>query len=80
MRESGARVLTSLKCPGAANVERGRRAGLEVIDDGNLPVRKTAVILSIVPLGEAMNVAERFRGRPVTSLSSYWISTASPNT
>jgi 3-hydroxyisobutyrate dehydrogenase-like beta-hydroxyacid dehydrogenase len=61
MRESGARVITTLKSRGAASVKRVREANLEVIDDDDLLVADSAVILSIVPPGEAIAVAERFR-------------------
>jgi 3-hydroxyisobutyrate dehydrogenase-like beta-hydroxyacid dehydrogenase len=65
LRESGARVITTLKGRSAASVERSRHANLEVIDDDDLLVRESALILSIVPPGEAIIVAERFRG-PLT--------------
>ena len=63
--ESGARVITTLKGRGAASVARVHAANLEVVDDDDLLVRESAFILSIVPPGEAKNVAERFRG-PLT--------------
>jgi 3-hydroxyisobutyrate dehydrogenase-like beta-hydroxyacid dehydrogenase len=65
LRETGARVITTLKDRGAASVERVRDAKLEVIDDDDLLVAESALILSIVPPGEAMVVAECFRG-PLT--------------
>jgi 3-hydroxyisobutyrate dehydrogenase-like beta-hydroxyacid dehydrogenase len=65
MREAGARVITTLKGRGAASVKRVRDAGLEVIDDDDLLVAESALILSIVPPGEAIGVAERFR-EPLT--------------
>ncbi|HYR80568.1 MAG TPA: DUF1932 domain-containing protein [Candidatus Dormibacteraeota bacterium] len=61
LRESGARAITTLKGRGAASVERVRDAMLEVIDDDDQLVAESAIILSIVPPGEAMVVAERFR-------------------
>jgi 3-hydroxyisobutyrate dehydrogenase-like beta-hydroxyacid dehydrogenase len=61
LRESGARVITTLKGRGPASVERANRAGLETIDDDDRLVREAAFILSIVPPGEAGNVAERYR-------------------
>ena len=61
LRESGARVITTLKDRSSASVERVRHANLEVIDDDNLLVRESAFILSIVPPGQATVVAERFR-------------------
>ena len=61
LRESGARAITTLKGRGAASIERVRDAMLEVIDDDDQLVAESAIILSIVPPGEAMIVAERFR-------------------
>lgn len=61
IRESGARAITTLKGRSASSVERVRDAKLEVIDDDELLVAESAFILSIVPPGEAMVVAERFR-------------------
>jgi putative dehydrogenase len=65
LRDSGARVITTLKDRSAASVERVRHANLEVLDDDDLLVRECAFILSIVPPGQATVVAERFRG-PLT--------------
>ena len=65
LRESGARVITTLKGRGAASVERVRNANLDVIDNDDILVAESALILSIVPPGEAIGVAERFRG-PLT--------------
>ena len=65
LRDSGARVITTLKDRSAASVERVRHANLEVVDDDDLLVRESAFILSIVPPGQATAVAERFRG-PLT--------------
>ncbi|HSU91955.1 MAG TPA: DUF1932 domain-containing protein, partial [Sporolactobacillaceae bacterium] len=62
LRESGARVITTLKGRGAASVERVRDAKLEVIDDDDQLVAESAIILSIVPPGEAIAVAKRFHG------------------
>ncbi len=61
LRESGARVVTSLKGRSPASVDRVRRANLEVLDDDDLLVRESAFILSIVPPGEAIRVAQRLR-------------------
>lgn len=61
LRESGARAITTLKGRGPASIERAARAGLEVIDDDDRLVREAAFILSIVPPGEAANVAARYR-------------------
>ncbi len=65
LNESGARVITTLKGRSAASVARARQANLEIIDDDDQLVRESAVILSIVPPGEARIVAERFRA-PLT--------------
>jgi 3-hydroxyisobutyrate dehydrogenase-like beta-hydroxyacid dehydrogenase len=62
MREAGARVLTSLKGRGAASADRVARAGLEVTGDDDRLVREAAIILSIVPPGQAVEVGERFHG------------------
>lgn len=64
MRENGARVLTTLRGRGAASVERVTSAGLEVLDDDDALVREAALILSIVPPGQAEAVAARF-GAPL---------------
>ena len=61
MRESGARVVTTLRERSAASVERVRRASLEVVDDDDQLVREAAFLFSIVPPGVAADVAERFR-------------------
>jgi 3-hydroxyisobutyrate dehydrogenase-like beta-hydroxyacid dehydrogenase len=61
LRETGARVLTTLKGRAAASVQRVTRAGLEVIDDEDTLVREADFILSIVPPGQAEAVASRFR-------------------
>ena len=68
LRESGARAITTLNGRSAASVERVRDAALEVIDDDDLMVAESAFVLSIVPPGEAMVVAERFR-RPLTRVA-----------
>ena len=65
LRESGAHPITTLKGRGAASVERVRDAKLEVVDDDDTLVAESALILSIVPPGEAVGVAERFR-EPLT--------------
>ncbi|MGH7935004.1 MAG: DUF1932 domain-containing protein [Candidatus Binataceae bacterium] len=65
MRETGARVITTLKGRSAATIERAHRASLEVIDDEDRLVSEAAMILSIVPPGQAEAVAERLRA-PLT--------------
>lgn len=61
MRECGARVTTSLKDRSAISIDRVRRAGIEVIDDDGILVREADFVLSIVPPGVAVEVAERLR-------------------
>ena len=60
LRETGARVLTTLKGRSPASVRRVTRATLEVIDDDDTLVREAGFILSIVPPGQAEAVASRF--------------------
>jgi 3-hydroxyisobutyrate dehydrogenase-like beta-hydroxyacid dehydrogenase len=62
LRECGARVLTSLNGRSAASAERVRRAGLEVVGKDDCLVHDANFVLSIVPPGVAMEVAERLRG------------------
>lgn len=62
LRESGARVLTSLAGRSAESVARVRNAGLEVVYDDDSLVRDASFVLSIVPPGVAVEVAERLRG------------------
>ncbi|HZC46676.1 MAG TPA: NAD(P)-binding domain-containing protein, partial [Candidatus Acidoferrum sp.] len=64
LRESGARVATTLTGRSAESVARVRSADLEVIDDDDLLVRDANFVLSIVPPGVAVEIAERFR-RPL---------------
>jgi putative dehydrogenase len=61
LRESGARVVTSLAGRSADSVARVRSAGLEVVDDDDSLVRDASFVLSIVPPGVAVEVAERLR-------------------
>ena len=60
LRESGARVVTTLRDRSAESIERVRRANLEVVDDDARLVREAALFLSIVPPGAAREVATRF--------------------
>src|SRR4051794_36414006 len=55
--EHGAAVLTSLAGRSAASAERARRAGLE--DAGDDRIAAADFILSIVPPGDALGLAER---------------------
>src|SRR3984893_14542022 len=59
LRESGARVRTSLAGRSAESVARVRDAGLEVVNDDESLVRDANFVLSIVPPGVAVDVAER---------------------
>ena len=61
LREMGARVITEIKGRSAASLARVQRAGLEVIDDDGRLAREADIILSIVPPGVAVEVAQRFR-------------------
>lgn len=62
LREAGARVLTSLARRSPASAARVRGVGLEVVNDDDLLVRDATFVLSIVPPGVAVEVAERLRG------------------
>ena len=62
LREAGARVLTSLAGRSVDSFARVRSAGLEVVNDDDSLVRDTSFVLSIVPPGVAVEVAQRFRG------------------
>ncbi len=62
LREAGARVVTSLAGRGAESAARVRQAGLEVVNDDDSLVRGASFVLSIVPPGVAVEVAERLRG------------------
>jgi putative dehydrogenase len=68
LRECGAKVTTSLRGRSAASVERVKRAGLEVVDDDVL-VRDADFVMSIVPPGVAIEVAERFKA-PLLSVDA----------
>ncbi len=65
LREAGARALTTLRGRSAKSVERTSRARVEVVEDEDRLVSAAALILSIVPPGQATAVAERFRA-PLT--------------
>src|SRR5208337_978780 len=62
LREAGARVLTSLAGRSGESVARVRDAGLEVVNDYDSLVRDASFVLSIVPPGVAVEVAERLCG------------------
>jgi 3-hydroxyisobutyrate dehydrogenase-like beta-hydroxyacid dehydrogenase len=61
----GARVRTSLRGRSAESVDRVRRLGLEVFDDDDALIDGAGFLLSIIPPGQAVAVAERFRA-PLT--------------
>jgi 3-hydroxyisobutyrate dehydrogenase-like beta-hydroxyacid dehydrogenase len=62
LREAGARVVTSLAGRGAESVARVRSADLEVVNDDDALALDASFVLSIVPPGVAVEVAERLRG------------------
>ncbi len=55
--ENGATVLTSLAGRSAASAERAQNAGMTAVDDAEIGAAD--VVLSIVPPGEALGLAER---------------------
>ncbi len=59
--EAGARILISLSGRSAASADRVQRAGLEVVHDDRRLTDGVDYILSIVPPGAAVEVAERLR-------------------
>lgn len=59
LRGNGVRVLTPLAGRSAESVERVRQAGLEVVDDADKLIAEADFILSIVPPGVAVEVAQR---------------------
>jgi len=59
LREHGARILTSLSGRSQASAARAERAGFTVVDDMARLVADSALLLSIVPPGEAVALAER---------------------
>jgi len=61
LHERGARVLTSLAGRSAKSAERAARAGFEIVDDDARLVAEANFILSIVPPGDAIGVAQRFQ-------------------
>jgi len=60
--ENGCRVFTELHGRGPSSQERVRAAGIEVIANDDEFATQADFILSIVPPGVAVNVAQRFRG------------------
>ncbi len=60
LTERGARVLTSLEGRGPASAARARDAGMVAVGDADL-VAQATVILSVVPPGQAIALAERLK-------------------
>ena len=60
LTERGARVLTSLKGRGSGSALRAQQAGMIPIDDDAELVAQATLILSVVPPGQAIALAERF--------------------
>jgi L-threonate 2-dehydrogenase len=60
LKERGARIVTMLAGRSAASVARAERAGFSRIDDRTRLVAEAPLILSIVPPGEAVALAESF--------------------
>src|SRR4029079_16772314 len=62
LTERGARVLTSLKGCGGGSAGRAKDAGMTDIADDNELVADADFILSVVPPGRALALAERLKG------------------
>lgn len=62
LRSSGACVRVSLRGRSAESARRVHAAGLEIVDDDSALVRGADFVLSIVPPGVAIKVAEQYRG------------------
>ncbi len=61
LRKCGARVVTSIRGRTSASVARVRAAGIEIVDGDDALVKDADFVLSIVPPGVAVEVAEQFR-------------------
>jgi len=61
LRLSGAHVRVSLKGRSSESERRARRAGLEIVKDDAALLSNAAFVLSIVPPGVAVQVAEQYR-------------------
>jgi 3-hydroxyisobutyrate dehydrogenase-like beta-hydroxyacid dehydrogenase len=61
LRLSGAQVRVSLKGRSADSERRARQAGLEIVNDDSALLNDAAFVLSIVPPGVAVQVAEQYR-------------------
>ena len=62
LSERGARVLTSLKGRGAGSKARAAAAGMQDVASDDELVAQADFILSVVPPGDAVALAERLRG------------------
>ncbi len=60
LREGGARILTSLVGRSNASIARAERAGFAIAESDDRLIDDADILLSIVPPGEALGVAERF--------------------
>ena len=60
LNEHGARVITSLQGRSKTSAARAERAGFAAVDGDERLVDEAELILSIVPPGEAVGLAERF--------------------
>lgn len=61
MHSRGARVLTTLKGRSAASVQRIPAAAIEIVEDDDQIAHDASILVSIVPPGQALAVADRFR-------------------
>src|SRR5688572_5921041 len=61
LRERGARVITSLAGRSAASVARAQAAGFEPVASDAAMAAQAGIILSIVPPGDAVALAERLK-------------------
>jgi 3-hydroxyisobutyrate dehydrogenase-like beta-hydroxyacid dehydrogenase len=61
LRECGARILTSVDGRSKASLERVREAKVELVTDDDHLVHDAHLVLSIVPPGVAVQIAERLR-------------------
>jgi 3-hydroxyisobutyrate dehydrogenase-like beta-hydroxyacid dehydrogenase len=62
LTERGARVLTSLRGRGGASAARAKDAGMTDVADDTALVADADFILSVVPPGQALALAERLKG------------------
>src|SRR5215472_18125384 len=60
LRERGARILTSLVGRSKVSIARAERAGFAIVESDERLVAEADILLSIVPPGEALSVADRF--------------------